>query len=308
MMGMYDVVIAGGGPAGLSAALYLGRARKRVLLCDTGPARNAAATHVHGFLTRDGTPPAEMRRIGREQLAPYGTDVREVPLEEVRGEAGDFTVRLGDGSEVRARRLLLCTGMIDEPMDVPGYRELWGQAIFQCPYCHGWEVQDRAWGCLVTKPELVDFGVFLRGWSRQVTVFTDGRFAVPAEARARMVAAGVGLEERRIAALVRADTPEPRLEAVELEGGVRVPCEVIFTKPNQRQPAIVARLGLELGEQGFVRVDEQMRTSRPGVYAAGDLTTMLQGAIVAASAGCMAATMLNHQLTVELATGGGLDG
>lgn len=101
MGGMYDVVIAGGGPAGLSAALYLGRGRKRALLCDTGPARNAAATHVHGFLTRDGTPPAEMRRIGRDQLAPYGVEVREVPVEDVGGQAGDFTVRLGDGAEVK---------------------------------------------------------------------------------------------------------------------------------------------------------------------------------------------------------------
>jgi thioredoxin reductase len=301
---MYDAIIAGGGPAGLSAALYLGRGRKRVLLCDTGPARNAAATHVHGFLTRDGTPPAEMRSIGRAQLAPYGVEVREVPLEDVRGEAGDFTVRLGDGAEVHARGLILCTGMIDEPLDIPGYRELWGHAIFQCPYCHGWEVQDRAWGCLVVKPELVDFAILLRGWSRQVTMFTDGRFPVADEARGRLAAAGVVLEERRIAALVRGAGAEPRLDAVELEGGVRVPCDALFTKPAQRQPALVARLGLELDEHGFVRVDEQRRTSRPGVYAAGDLTTMMQGAIIAAAAGCVAATALNHHLTLSLATGG----
>jgi thioredoxin reductase len=124
------------------------------------------------------------------------------------------------------------------------------------------------------------------------------------EARSRLAAAGVVPEERRIAALVRGAHAEPQLEAVELEGGVRVPCEVLFTKPAQRQPALVARLGLELDEHGFVRVDEQRRTSRPGVFAAGDLTTMMQGAIIAAAAGCVAATVVNHQLTVELATGG----
>jgi len=303
---MYDVVIAGGWPAGLSAALFLGRGRKRVLLCDTGPARNAAARHVHGFLTRDGTPPAEMRRLGREQLAPYGVEIAEVPMTEVSGDSGDFTVRLGDGRQVRARRLLLCTGMIDEPVDIPGWQQLWGQSIFQCPYCHGWEVQDRRWGCLITAPQLVDFGIFLRGWTDQVTLFTGGRVPIDAEARARIDAARVTLEERPIVRLVAAAGDEPRLEAVEVEGGVRVPCEVLFAKPSQRQPAIVGQLGLELDKAGMVNVDEQRRTSRPGVYAAGDMITLVQGAVLGAAAGCVAATMLNHHLTAELAAQGAL--
>ena len=300
------VIMAGGGPAGLSAALFLGRGRKRVLVCDTGPARNAAARHVYGFLTRDGTPPADIRRLGREQLAPYGVEVVEVPIAEVQGDAGDFTVRLGDGREVHARRLLLATGMIDDPIDIPGWKELWGQSIFQCPYCHGWEVQDRIWGCLITAPQLVEFGAFLRGWTDRVVLFTDGRVPIADDVRARLVASGVTLEERRIGRLVVAAGTETRLEAVELEGGVRVPCEVLFAKPPQRQPALVAQLGLELDEAGLVKVDEQRRTSRPGVYAAGDMITMAQGALLAAAAGCMAATMLNHQLTAELAAQGAL--
>ena len=148
----YDVVIAGGGPAGLAAALLLGRARKRVLLCDAGTPRNAAAVHVHGFVTRDGITPAEFRRIGRQQLEAYpDVEAREVRVEEIRGERGAFDVRLTTG-RVQARRILLCTGMIDELPEIDGFRALWGTSIFQCPYCHGWEIQNQRFGYLATKP------------------------------------------------------------------------------------------------------------------------------------------------------------
>src|SRR5687768_1591765 len=136
---IYDIVIVGGGPGGLSAALALGRARKRVLLCDSGPRRNAAADQIHNFVTRDGTPPHEFRRIGRQQLATYpNVETREVPVESISGTRGAFQVRLTTGT-VEARRILLCTGMIDEMLPIDGFRELWGRGIFQCPYCHGWE-------------------------------------------------------------------------------------------------------------------------------------------------------------------------
>src|SRR5882672_7143717 len=141
----YDVVIVGGGPGGLSAALTLGRARKRVLLCDSGPRRNAAAEHLHNFVTRDGTPPEEFRQIARQQLASYpNVEARSARIESVSGVRGDFQV--GWASElVRARRVLLCAGMVDAMLPIEGFRELWGHAVFQCPYCHGWEVQDRRW-------------------------------------------------------------------------------------------------------------------------------------------------------------------
>lgn len=290
----YDVVIAGAGPAGLSAALVLGRARKRVLLCDHGPPRNAAAARVHGFVTRDGTPPAEMRRIGREQLAPYDVEVRDDRVEAVDGERDRLRVTLASG-EVEARRVILCAGMVDELPELPGYRELWGQAIFQCPYCHGWEVRDRAFGCLLPAAAWLEYPLFLRGWTSDLIVFTDGRFEVTPEVRGRLARAGIGVEERRIVRLVG---HAGHLEAVELEGGARVAREVLFARPPQRQTALVARTGVALDEQGFVRVDERNETSRAGVYAAGDLTTMRQGALVAAAAGALAAYSINHELTL----------
>ena len=300
---LFDIVIVGGGPAGLSAALNLGRARKRVLLCDSGPRRNAAAEQIHGFVTRDGTPPAEFRRIGRQQLEPYASvEARDAQVQEIRGERGAFEVRLATGN-VQARRILLCTGMIDELPDIEGFRELWGGSIFQCPYCHGWEVQDRRFGFLAPSLDSLDFALLLRSWARDVAVLTDGRFAVPSEARMRLASADVPVEERRIA---RLSGSEGRLELVELAGGSPLHLDVLFARPPQRQVAVVQALGLALDSGGYVVVDEDRQTSMPGIYAGGDLVTPVQSAVLAAASGVQAAARLNHELTAELATSGAL--
>lgn len=297
-----DVVIVGGGPAGLNAALTLGRARKRVLLCDAGPPRNAVAEHLHGFVTRDGTPPQEFRQIAREQLRPYGVQLREARVESVQPLARGFQVVLQGSGAMNARRVLLATGMVDVLPDLPGYRELWGKSIFQCPFCHGWEVQGQAFGVLATQPPLLDFARFLTGWSSNITVFTERRFDVPAEQREQLLQAGVQLEERRIRRLVPGSGGGARsglLDAVELEDGARVAREVLFAAPPQQQSRLVQQLGLALDELGYVRVDAHQETSIPGIYAAGDLTTRMQGAVIAAAAGCTAAAMLAHSLNLE---------
>jgi thioredoxin reductase len=294
----FDAVIVGGGPAGLSAALNLGRARKRVLLCDAGPRRNAAAGHIHGFVTRDGTPPAEFRRIGREQLAPYAqVQVQDVQVERIGGTSGAFELQLSSGLAVAARRILLCTGMVDELPGIDGLRPLWGRSIFICPYCHGWEVQDRRFGVLVPEAAHLEYALLLRGWSRHVTVLTDGRYAVPAEMQSRLVAAGVSVEPRPITRLA---AKGDQLDRVEFAQGDPLPLDVLFTRPPQRQVAVVQTLGLALDAHGYVQVDEHRRTSLPGLYAAGDLATPMQSAAGAAAAGALAAALLNHELTLEL--------
>jgi len=303
----YDAVIVGGGPAGLSAALALGRARKRVLLLDAGVRRNQAAEEIHNFVTRDGTPPEDFRRIGREQLAIYpNVEIRADRVETIAGTKGAFRVVAG-GATLLARRIVLATGMIDEMLPLEGFRELWGSAIFQCPYCHGWEVKDRAWGYLGRAEDaahLVPFALMISGWTRDVVAFTGGAFEVPEEGRQALKAAGVRLETAPLARLVGA---AGKLEAIELADGTKVAREVLFAHPPQRQVDIVRDLGLGLDEHGFVQIDPMRReTSVPGIYAAGDLTTRMQGAILAAAAGTQAAAMLNMELTMELASAGAL--
>jgi thioredoxin reductase len=330
---IYDVVIIGGGPAGLSAALTLGRARKRVLLCDAGARRNAAAVHVQNFVTRDGITPAEFRRIGRQQLEPYNSvEVLDRQVQEITGERGAFNVQLDGHVVVGARRILLCTGMIDEPPAIEGIRELWGTSIFQCPYCHGWEVQDQRFAYLAANAEALAFGVFLRGWTSDVVALTGGAFAVPPEVRANLTNGGVRIEERGIARLIaRHDRPAnlPRLAGIAFladrsstaqPSGHAAPTNVgasgttdgdslerdaLFVHPVQRQVEVVRALGLALDGKGYVQVDEMTReTSVPGIYAAGDLLTAAQSAILSAAAGMRAAAMVNHALTVEMATAG----
>lgn len=300
-----DIMIVGGGPAGLSAALTLGRARKRVLVCDAGAPRNARAGHIQGFVTRDGTPPAEFRRLARAELAAYPSvavrDVRVAAIEAL--STGGFAVALVDGRRVTTRRVLLCTGLVDELPPLPGLAELWGTSVHLCPYCHGWELGGRPIGFLCPSPGFLEWSLLLRGWSRTVVVFTAGAFEVPPETRARLERGGVTIEERPLSRLVG----ESRLTAVELADGSRVAVEGLFVRPQQRQTALVTDLGLALDEHGFVKLDEHQRTSVPGIHAAGDLATRMQSATIAASAGMLAAAMINHELTIELALAGELD-
>jgi thioredoxin reductase len=299
---IYDVVIVGGGPGGLSAALALGRARKRVLVADSGPRRNAAAVHMQNFVSRDGTPPSEFRAIAREQLSAYpSVEVRDVPVLSIGGARGDFRVALPDGA-VEARRILLCTGLIDELLPLEGFGELWGRAIFQCPYCHGWEIRDQRWAYLATAADRLPFVLLLRGWTANVVLFTNASIPVPQAMRERMEAAGVRIEERPISRLVAREAQPTRIAGIELGDGSLVECDALFSHPPQHQVELVQALGVALDAEGFVQVDPMTKeTSIPGIYAAGDLTWRMQTAILAAAAGNQAATAINLELTAELA-------
>lgn len=303
----YDVAIIGGGPAGLSSALALGRMSRNVLLCDSGPRRNARAIEIHNFVTRDGTPPAEFRRIGRAELEAYpNVSVRDVQLDRISGTKGNFSLTSGNES-FNARRILLCSGMVDETLPIAGFKELWGHSIFQCPYCHGWEVKDRTWGYLVRAENLghfLPFVVQLRGVAGDVCVFLEAEFELPQEAVVTLKGAGVRIFESPVARLV---AQGEELEAVCLESGERIPCEILYAHPPQKQVSLVASLGLELDENGFVRIDPMTReTSRPGIYAAGDLTSRMQGAIIAAASAMQASAVLNVDVTSELLREGAL--
>jgi thioredoxin reductase len=297
----YDVAIVGGGPAGLSAALALGRARKSVLLCDAGPRRNARAARIHNFVTQDGTPPQKFRDVARTQLGLYpNVEVRDARVQTIEGQRGRFGLGI-DGNLVEARRVILCTGMLDEAPPIEGFAELWGHSIFQCPYCHGWELRERPWGYLARSVAALQFPILLRSWTDDVTVFTGGTFEVPEELRTQLERAGIRVEAEALTRLHRRDQA---LLGVELASGKVAACEALFAHPAQHHVELVTALGLLLDDEGFVRVDPVTReTSLPGLYAAGDLTSRMQSAVIAAALGTQAAAMLNHELTSELVSG-----
>ena len=297
-MSTIDCAVIGGGPAGLSAALVLGRSRKRVVVFDGGTPRNATASYIGGFVTQDRISPAAFRTAAHEDLRAYPTvELHLGTVVDTIERAGTGFRILASGAEYTARRVLLTTGLIDEAMPLPGSRELWGRSLFQCPYCHGYEVRDRALAFLAPEPGEAEWVQLLRSWSSNVMLFTSGAFELPAACRRTLAAAAIPVEERRITGLAREGRA---LTGIIVEGGVTVARDVLFFRPHQRQTPVVTGLAVALDEHGYVRIGEDHETSIPGIHAAGDLTTHYHGALAAASAGSKAAHAINHALTLDL--------
>jgi thioredoxin reductase len=303
-MESYDVVVVGGGPAGLNAALIFGRARRRALLLDGGTPRNARAAEVHSFLTRDGTSPSEIRAIARAQLKVYpSVEVRDAFVSSVERAGADFLVTMGD-TRVRARRLLLAAGVRDELPSIEGVAEHWGHSVFQCPYCHGWEHRDQPWGVLLTSAMMADHAQLFFAWTDRITAFTNGASSDEA-ALARLGATGVTVEREPIARLVAGEPATsggagtPVLASIALASGRLVPCGALVAWPKQHPATVVEQLSLARDEMGYARADERRESSVPGVYVAGDANTMRQSAISAAADGMMAAAMISQSLIFE---------
>ncbi len=268
----FDVVVVGGGPAGLAAALVLGRACRKVLVCDSGQGRNAPAAAVHGYLTQDGTPPSEFRRVGREQLKPYDVEVRDGKVADARKVASGFEVALDGGEVVACRKLILATGMADVLPDIQGLRELWGKAAIHCPYCHGWEFRDRPWAFLAPPEATVEVATLLLGWTKQLALLTNGPSEVSAEHRAWLEKHAIEVVEGRIDRLEGAGG---RLVAVHLEGGRRLERDVLFVRARLKQASdLPQKLGCTLLDQGMgagmVKTEPSGATAVEGLYVVGD--------------------------------------
>jgi thioredoxin reductase len=290
----YDVVIVGGGAAGLSAALVLGRARRRVAVVDAGSPRNAPAAHMQGFLSRDGMPPAELLAAGRAEVRGYGVVLIE---DRVRSIEPGFTVQLSGGGVLTARRILLATGVGDELPDIPGVRERWGRDLLHCPYCHGWEVRDQPLGVLGTHPGSVLHALLVRQWSDDVVFFAH-RSEPNAEEHEQLAARGIRVVRGEIARLV---VEADRLTGVELVDGTVITRAAVFVRPGNVPHAdgLVPALGCETDAAGFVVVDPTGRTSTPGVWAAGNVVDPRAQVITAAGAGSAAAIAINADLVLE---------
>jgi thioredoxin reductase len=267
-----DAVIVGGGPAGLSAALVLGRARKRVLVLDTGRPANAASTHaIGGLLSQGGVTPSELRRSGREQLAEFPTvEIRDGAVLDADLAGGGVAVRVEGGNDARARSLVLAHGLRYDPPPLPGVASLWGQSVFHCPFCDGWEVRDRPLAVHGSGPAAARSALVLSGWSNDVVLCTDGPSGLDSEL-ALLQGAGVRIREEPIRELVG---HEGRLERIEFMAGPAEHREALFVRTTREQPNDLATvLGAELGEGGTIETDVDGRTGVAGIYAAGDAAT-----------------------------------
>jgi thioredoxin reductase/SAM-dependent methyltransferase len=302
-MDRFDVAVIGGGAAGLSAAAMLGRARRCVVVIDAGRPRNAPASAVHGFLTRDGMPPTELLAAGRVEVERYGGVLLPGEATEAHHTDGGFAVSVAGGEPLHARRLLVASGLVDELPDISGVRERWGRDVLHCPYCHGWEVRDRAIGVLGTGPLSVHQALLLRQWTPDVMLFTHTTAGPNDDEREQLSARGIRVVEGTVADL---DVVDDALTGVRLADGTVVARQAVAVAPHfvARSP-VLDSLGLSpvrhprgFGEY-YPTTDPTGRTAVPGVWVAGNVTDLAAQVVMAAAGGATAAAAINADLVDE---------
>ncbi|SIR32442.1 NAD(P)/FAD-dependent oxidoreductase [Micromonospora avicenniae] len=305
----WDAAVIGGGSAGLSAALMLGRARRRVVVIDGGSPRNRFAAHMHGVLGHDGKPPAELLADGRREVGSYGGKIMNTTARLTRREGDGFAVETTDGEVVRARKLLVATGARDELPELDGLAERWGRGVAVCPYCDGYEVRDQRIGILATGPGSEFQAQLLRQWSSSIIYLADAVGAPEGETRSAFDARGIRVEEGPVRRVVSRDH---RVVGVEMADGRIVALDAIFTIPRLvplDEP--LRQLGAERTEHpwgSFATVDGNGQTSVDGVWAAGNVVNAMANVAISIGAGALAAGAINHALVLDdirLATSAG---
>jgi len=293
MNSSYDVVIVGGGPAGLSAATALARSRRSVLVLDSGQARNAAAAHLHNFLSRDDSSPLELIALGRKEVESFGGTVESVEVGVVSRVDDAFEVTTATGRTTRARRVLITSGLEDRLPDIPGVAERWGRDVLHCPYCHGYEVRDRRLAVLGWIPGAVRYAQIVRQWSRDVVYLTAGE-PITAADRGQLVARNIGVVDDSVSrVLVDGD----RLTGLHTGGGRTVSCDAVFVPPRFRpHNSLLGRLDAHIDQDGWVTTGPTGRTSVPGLWVAGNVANPRAQVITAAGEGSAAAIDINADL------------
>ncbi|WP_320670883.1 NAD(P)/FAD-dependent oxidoreductase [Patulibacter defluvii] len=298
----YDVVVVGGGAAGLSGALILGRARRSVLVLDAGDPRNAPAAGVHGLLGRDGIAPAALLDAARADLAPYGVRVERARATAAGRDGEALAVTLEDGRRIRARRLLVATGLRDELPDLPGLAERWGRDVLHCPYCHGWEVRDQPLAVLGSAPWSARKALLVRQWTDDLTYLVHTAPDPTDEEAEQLAARGVRVVAGPVAAIEVADD---RLSGVLLADGNVVPLRALVVAPRMvARAGLLDGLGLRpvadphgIGER--IEADPSGRTAAAGVWVAGNVHDPMAQVVSAADQGVRAAAAINQDLVDE---------
>jgi thioredoxin reductase len=301
--GLFDAVVVGAGPAGLNAALVLGRTRRNALVVDGGSPRNAASHAMHGFLSRDGLHPAELRRIGRDQLEIYpSVQFMHDAVEDVQTSGQQFSVVVGHGDVIRARKILLAVGIKDALPAIPDFESFYGISAFHCYYCDAWEIRDQAVAVFSGGASGYRTALMLLGWSQDVVFCTNGPSELTGDERSHLAAHGVEVNEQRV---VRLEGAGGKLERLVFEDGSTLPRQVLFFHgPVGLDSPLPASIGCALTDQGMIEVDEGGRTSVPGVFAAGDAARRRgqhpsTQVIFAAASGSLAAIALHQELMYE---------
>jgi thioredoxin reductase len=295
---LFDVIIVGAGPAGLSAALILGRCRRRVLVCDSGRPRNAVTRSLHGFLNRDGIEPAEFLSRAREQLGRYDTiQLRETEVTEARRSGDHFQISLDNGELLSSRKLLLATGIADDLPPIEGVEAFYGRSVFHCPYCDGWELRDQPLAVYGRGENGIGLALELILWSRDLVLCTNGPSQLSDKELRRLARHHIPIREERIARLAGNDGV---LQEIVFESGDSIAVRGMFFSTGQRQASILpTRLGCEFTDNGCVDTGDYETTNIPGLYVAGDASRLVQFVVVAASEGAQAAVAINKELMKE---------
>ncbi len=304
---IHDVLVIGGGAAGLSAAQMLGRSRRSVAVIDSGEPRNAPARGVHGFLSRDGINPRELLAIGRAEAEQYGVAIVPGRVVATSGNAAQgFEATLDDGTKLRGRLLLITTGLVDELPDIPGLRERWGKDVLHCPFCHGWEVQDQAIGIVGNGPWSVHQALLFRQWSSNITLFLNNRVAPSGLETEQLAARGVKVVGGAVES-VRVE--QDRLRGIVLAGGPEIAVDALVVGPRvHARLEAFAGLGLAPSEHPsgagtYLATDADGATSVQGVWAAGNVADLKAQVLASAATAAWTAVVINnHLMAQELAT------
>lgn len=295
---LLDVAIIGGGPAGLNAALMLGRARKNVVVIDEGRPRNAVTRETHGFLTRDGVSPSEFRRIAQEEISAYpSVSIVADTAVSITGTDGQFLINTAQGETFACKKLLFAVGMKDQPLDVPGLAEVYGKSAFVCPYCDGWELRDKPLVIISKGAGVMHFAPLLSGWTNRFTICTNGPDELTEAQREELRQHRVPVFNTPIRSI---DSIDGMVQQVILEDGTTIPCEGIFFSPELVTGSDLPQsIGCHITEAGMVVVDDFGKTNIPGVYSAGDAASRQYQAIAAAAKGAFTAAAINNELNLE---------
>lgn len=287
----YDAIVIGGGPAGLSAALLLGRCRRRVLVVDEGLPRNRHAEAMHGYLTRDGISPSEFLRAARDEIARYGVEYRRIKAHNARAVDKGFVVELDGDIHCFARKLLIATGVADDLPPVPGIEAFYGSTVHHCPYCDGWENRDKRLAVYARKPGLA---FALLTWSSDVMLFTDGPARFTRAEREHLSQRGIAVHAGKIA---RIEGESGSMRRIVLENNQSIERDALFFSTAQHQACNIAEgIGCMLNRRGTVDTNKLEMSNVPGVYVAGDASRDVQLVIVAAAEGAKAAFAINIAL------------